>query len=185
MIIENWRQLEIPFETEKWRDIPEYEGVYQVSNLGRVKSLNYNGTGKEKVMKPITDKDGYLFVTLCKNRNKKMYKVHRLVAQAFIPNNDPEHKTEVNHINEDKTDNRTCNLNWMTRKQNVNWGSGIKRSSQKRSKPIKQLSLDGALVTIWPSIMEVERKNGFAPNNICKCCNGKYKTAYGFRWEYA
>lgn len=170
---------------EKWKYIEDYEGLYEVSNLGRVRSL-YTG----KILKPRTQGSGYLQVDLYKDGKKKNYFIHRLVALAFIPNDDPEHKTEVNHINdEDKTDNRACNLNWMDHKQNVNWGTRNERSSQNRinhpdmSKTIRQMTLDGQVVAIWPSIMEASR-NGFSQGNISNCCNGKIKTAYGYKWEY-
>jgi len=187
--MKNWKQLEIPFETEEWKDIEGYEGLYQVSDLGRVRSLPRNTTSG-KILKPGTDRKGYLYVILSKNGKAKSHTVHRLVALAFIPNDDPEHKTEVNHLNEKKSDCRACNLNWMSHKSNINWGSGIERSHQKlinhpnRSKPVKQLLLDGTLVTIWPSLCEAGRK-GFKIGNIHKCRNGKYKTAYGFKWAYA
>ena len=189
--MKNWIQKEIPFEEEEWRDIEGYEGLYQVSNLGRVKSLSYNHSGKEKIRKLRTNTKGYLDVILYKDNKGKHYRVNRLVALAFVFNDDPEHKTQVNHINEIKTDNRACNLNWMSLKENINYGTGVERRNQKqkndptKSKPVKQLSLDGTLVAIWPSAMEAERKNGFAHNNIWTCCNGKYKTAYGYKWEYA
>jgi len=175
-------------DIEVWKDIKGYEGQYQVSNMGNVKSMNYNHTGKEKILRPATQ-NGYLFVKLWKEGNKKMHKVHRLVAEAFIPNDDPEHKTQVNHINEDKTDNRSCNLNWMTPKENIHWGTGIERCHQKQinhpnmSKPVKQLSLDGALIAIWPSIKEAAR-NGFNQGHICSCCNNKKKAHKGYLWAY-
>lgn len=168
---------------EIWRPIKGYEGLYEVSNMGRVRSLNYrHKIGNVQIKKLTKDNNGYLRVNLGLNKIDRL--VHRLVAEAFIPNDDPEHKTQCNHINEDKLDNRACNLNWMTPKENVNWGTGIKRSVQNRQKPIKQLTLDGALVAIWSSMMEAQR-NGFTAAAICKCCNGKIKTHKGFKWQYA
>ena len=96
---------------------------------------------------------------------------------------------QVNHINEIKTDNRLSNLNLMTAKENINWGTGIERSTKKRingkcSKTVLQFDLNNNLVKEFPSAMQVERELGFTNSNIIKCCNGKYKTAYGFKWKY-
>lgn len=172
------------FEKEEWRDIPEYEG-YQVSNLGRVKSLErIDALGhrvKEKILKPGLAR-GYYRVILYKNSIKKKYYVHRLVWIAFngqIPEN-----IQVNHINEIKTDNRLENLNLMTRKENCNWGTGIERSIKKRSKVVLQFTLDSILVKEYPSTKQVERELGFNRGHICDCCNGKRKTAYNYIWRY-
>ena len=178
--------------TEVWKDIEGYKGLYQVSNMGRIKSLNYHRTGKEKLLRLGTNTKGYLQVVLYKDGKAKCCKVNRLVALAFVPNDDPENKIQVNHINdENKTDNRAVNLNWMTPKENINWGTRNERVSQKMvnhpdmSKPIIQMTLDGQVVAIWPSTREIERKNGFNQSNICQCCQGKRKTTNGFRWKYA
>lgn len=105
-------------EEEVWKPIKDYEGLYEISNLGRVKSLNYGGTGKGKVLKNIERSNGYLGVRLTKNGKTKAFKVHRLVAEAFIPN--PEDKPCVDHINTIKNDNRVENLRWATHKENMN-----------------------------------------------------------------
>ena len=101
---------------EIWEDIEGYEGIYQVSSLGKVKSLNFNHTKKEKILKPFFNRDGYLSVNLYKEGKRKQYLVHRLVAKVFIPN--PENKLEVNHKDEDKTNNKVENLEWVTSKEN-------------------------------------------------------------------
>lgn len=110
---------------EEWRDIEGYNGIYKISNLGRVKSLKH---GKERILKPSSDGDGYLEVSLWKEGVRKIFKVHRLVSKAFIPNfnNNP----EVNHKNEIKTDNRCDNLEWCTREYNLNYGTRNERSSE-------------------------------------------------------
>lgn len=167
---------------EVWKDIEGYEGLYQVSSLGKVRSLPRNTTSG-KILKPITHKNGYLFVVLCKDGKAKLYKVHRLVALAFVPNDDPQYKIEVNHINEKKNDNRVSNLEWCTKSYNINYGSRNEKCSLKKSKPVKQLSLDGTLITIWPSMAEAGR-NGFNQCNIVSCCNGVQKTHKGYKWEY-
>lgn len=161
--------------SEVWRDVKGYEGRYQVSSMGRVKSLKWN---KERFLKPSRDKDGYLLVTLCAGGKRKTLKVHRLVCEAFHKNTD--NKPQVNHINEDKADNRACNLEWCTCKQNINHGS----RNERVSKPVGQYSLDGKLIKLWPSTMEVERQTGFNHGNINQVANGKLKQAYGFIWKY-
>ena len=175
-----------------------YEGLYQVSNLGRILSLNYNHTGKPKLMNPGTYTNGYLVVCFSKNRKEKTCKVHRLVAEAFLPN--PENLPQVNHIDENKTNNfvflnedgtvnkEKSNLEWKTPKENSNHGTRNERISKantngKLSKPVLQLSLTGELIREWPSTAECGR-NGFSSGNISQCCNGKQKTHKGFRWEY-
>ena len=111
-----------------WKDIEGYEGKYQVNQIGQVRSLNYHMTGKTKRLKPVTNTFGYLQVHLSKNGKCKYYVVHRLVAQAFIPN--PDNLPEVNHINEVKTDNRVSNLEWCTREYNNNYGARNERVSK-------------------------------------------------------
>ena len=105
-------------EEEIWKPIKDYEGLYEVSNLGRVKSLNYRGTGKERILKNTERSNGYLAIGLIKNGKTKMFRVHRLVAEAFIPN--PENKPCVDHINTIKNDNRVENLRWVTCEENNN-----------------------------------------------------------------
>ena len=176
---------------EEWRDIRDYEGLYQVSNLGRVKSLgrwvNCKNKGKmwkkEKILKPLVDGNGYLFVVLCKNGKLKYFKVHRLVYKAFygeIPNG-----MQVNHINEIKTDNRLENLNLMTPKENCNWGSRNERMAEKKSKSVLQINKDtNEIITEFPSLNEVKRQLGYNKGNISQCCNCKRKTCGGFKWRY-
>lgn len=112
---------------EIWKPIKKYEGLYEISSLGRVKSLNYNHTGKSKILKPAL-RGGYLAVSLFKNNNLKTFPIHRLVAIAFIPN--PNNFSQVNHKNEQKTQNYVTNLEWCTQKYNVNYGTRSKRVSE-------------------------------------------------------
>lgn len=114
---------------EIWKDIPGYEGKYQVSNTGEVESLNYNGTGKTKSLKQSTDKKGYKHVRLFKNGKGKTYKVHRLVAMLFIPN--PNNLPIINHKDENKTNNNVNNLEWCTYEYNNTYGTARKRASEK------------------------------------------------------
>ena len=174
-----------------------YEGLYKVSNLGRILSLNYKNTGKAELMTPANVK-GYLQVQLWKNRKGKWCKVHRLVAEAFLDN--PDNKPEVNHKDEDKTNNfvflnedgsvykEKSNLEWKTPKENSNHGTRNERIAKamtngKLSKKVLQLSLSGELIREWPSIMECAR-NGFDQGAVCRCCNGEQQTHKGFRFMY-
>ena len=169
---------------EVWKDIFGYEGLYQVSDCGIVKSLKF---GKERILKPGTDGNGYLFVYLYKNRKKKMCKVHRLVCQTFLPN--PNNLPQVNHKDEDKTNNKVDNLEWCDRKYNNNYGTRIQRINEKNtngkcSKPVIQFTKDGKIVKEWKSTRDVERNLGYGHSSISVCCLGKQKTSYGFIWKY-
>ena len=156
-------------ESEVWKPIEGYD--YMISSLGRVKSLKF---GREKIMKPRKDKDGYLIVNLHKDGKMETYRVHRLVVNAFIPN--PKNLPEVNHINEIKSDNRVSNLEWITSQNNTRYSQAV---------AVNQFTLDGRFIRRWDCIMEVEYQLGFSNGNIVSCCKGRYKTAYGFIWRYA
>lgn len=184
--------------TEIWKDIKDYEGLYQVSNLGRVKSLDHyvkHPKGslrliKERILKPFLQKTGYLIVTLSKNNIKTSYNVHRLVAEAFVYN--PYNKMCINHLNKNRTDNRADNLEWCTYKENNNWSNHNELVSNSlinninKSKPILQYTLDMIFVTEYPSIMEASRQTGINNSNICQCCKGNknYPYAGGYIWKY-
>ena len=176
---------------EIWKDVKGYEGLYQVSNMGRVKSLERTVTRKngrkqtirERILKPRTNQDGYLRVTLYNNGNKiKQFLVHRLVCEAFHEN--PENKPCVNHKDENKTNNIASNLEWCTASENSNHGTRTARSTKARSKPVGQYTRDGKLIKVWESTMEVERQLGFANQSISAVARGKLKTAYGYVWKY-
>jgi hypothetical protein len=169
---------------EIWRDIEGYEGLYQVSNLGRVKSLGNGGSNsKERIRKLSKEKCGYLFVALSKNGIKKQYKVHRLVASAFIPNHN--NLPYVNHKDECKTNNACSNLEWCDAKYNINYGTAIERRVQKqknnnRSKSV--LCIDTGI--IYPSISEAQRQTGFSEKGISLCCRKLQDKCGGFHWIY-
>lgn len=177
------------YENEIWKDIKGFEGLYQVSNLGRVKSLERfrkgaNGslvTVKEKILKPLIDK-GYYQVCLSKQSIVKHYMVHRLVWETF--NGQISEGLQVNHINEIKTDNRLSNLNLMTPKENTNFGTGIERRAKKLSKVVLQFDLNNNFIKEYPSAMQVYRELGFVSQNISACCKGRHKQAYGYIWRY-
>lgn len=172
--------------SEEWRDVVGYEGLYQVSDQGRVKSLertdSWGRTVKERILKPNVVGGGYLRVVLYAGGKTRMFFVHRLVCQAFHEN--PDNKPQVNHVNEDKTDNRACNLEWCTRKENCNHGTRNTRAAKALSKPVGQYTLDGDLVKVWPSVIEAQRQTEFSQGHISEVANGKRKTAHGFRWKY-
>lgn len=178
---------------EIWRDIEGYEGLYQVSSEGRVKSLErkvpkWDGwrTVKERILKPVFSSNGYLTVPLYAGGKQKTLKIHRLVCQAFHEN--PENKPEVNHINEIKTDNRACNLEWCTTKENCNHGTRNERVakgvSKALSKQVGQYTRDGELIKIWTSAREAQRQAGFSQSHISAAARGKLKTHKSFVWKY-
>ena len=158
-----------------------YEGLYKVSNWGRILSLNYRRTGRAELLKPYENTSGYLQVDLSKNKETKTCLVQRLVAQTFIPN--PENLPEVNHIDEDKTNNRVENLEWKCPKENSNHGTRNERIAKALSKPVLQFSLTGEFIREWESTMECER-NGFDHSAVGRCCRGKKPQYKGFLWRY-
>ena len=165
-------------EKEIWKDIEGYEELYKVSNFGNVKSLNYRHTGKEKTLKVGKHRDDYLYVNLYKDGKMKSHSVHRLVAIAFIPN--PYGLPEVNHIDEDKENNKASNLEWCTSKYNSNYGT----RTQKISKPVIAIHKINGLILEFPSAHEAERQLGINHRHICACCKGKLNSCGGFYWMY-
>ena len=170
---------------EIWKDKKNYEGLYQVSNLGRAKSLDryIKGKGhslqlkKGRILKPMKDNNGYLKVRLCNGEKSKTFNLHRLVAEAFIDN--PDNLPYVNHKDENKTNNVVTNLEWCDRSYNNNYGTRNKRISEKMtngklSKPVLQYDLEGNLIREWASACECGR-NGFDTGAVNACCNNKYK----------
>lgn len=162
---------------EIWKDIEGYEGLYQVSNLGRVKSLRRNIILKSKI-----ERNGYERVILSANNNTKGYSVHRLVATAFISN--PNNYPIVNHKDENRANNCVNNLEWCTQKHNVNYGTGIAKRVKSQSKKVLQFNPDGTFVKEWESTMEIGRAMNKSQGHIVQVCNGQRKTAYGYLWKY-
>ena len=171
-------------ENEIWRDIPGFD--YQISNLGNVRSFKFNLSGT--ILKP-SCYGRYKLVSLFKDGKRYYKKIHRLVAEAFIPN--PDNLPQVNHKDENTFNNNVSNLEWCDAKYNANYGSRIAKMSNSlrgksvplKYKQVKQTDNSGNIVEIYPSIKDVS-KNGYNPGTVCNCCKGKQKTAYGFKWYY-
>lgn len=160
-----------------------YEGLYQVSNLGRIKSLNYNNQGYEQVLKiDVNKRNGYCHIRLYKEKSCSRFRIHRLVAQAFIPN--PDNLPQVNHKNEIKTDNRVENLEWCTSKYNVNYGNRVNKFRLSKKKPIWQLDLQNNIIKKWASSLDAQNELGTKRSHISQCCNNKRKTAGGYKWRW-
>lgn len=145
-----------------------------------------------KIIKLLPDTDGYLQVGLYKDGKCRKHKVHRLVAECFVDNKN--NKPEVNHLDENKQNNKSENLEWCTRKENENWGTKQQRKvkhtdykavANKNSKRVIQLDSNGNTVKEWNSLTEIHRYLGYSMGNISMCCSGKYGgSLYGYRWEY-
>lgn len=168
---------------EKWADITGHEGKYQISTFGRVKSLarDYKyGSHDDIILKP-TDRRGYEGVTLFDADGRNRRAVHRLVAEAFLPN--PDGKPCVNHIDENRKNNHVTNLEWCTHLENSRHGNCRKKISSGVSKPVVQLSKDDELIREWGSMTEIYQNMGIEISQISICCSGKGKTAGGFKWK--
>ena len=173
---------------EIWKDIIGYEGLYHVSNYGRVKSLNYRHTGKEKILKAFISGDGHLSVYLYKNGVGKSCLVHRIVAEAFLPN--PDNKSIVHHKDHNHQNNNIVNLVWLTHEEHAaehpeRYEAANEAARKACSKHINQFTKDGLFVRTWYSAMDIERELGYSNQNIIACCKVKRKTAYGYIWKYA
>lgn len=197
---------------EIWKDIPGYEGKYQVSNRGEVKSLNYRGSGELKLLKQNTDKNGYKQVSLYKNGKRKNHFVHRLVAMAFLPN--PNNLSIVNHKDENPSNNNVNNLEWCTQEYNLNYGTRNERASKSKkgksfseehkkklseslkgkykgkdspnAKPILMYDREGNFIRRFDCIRDANEYFGKDRDcsSICNCLKGRTKTIYGFIFKY-
>lgn len=163
---------------EIWKDIVGYEGLYQVSNLGRVKSsFRY-----KKILKQFEDNKDYLRVTLYKNNKSKSIKVHKLVAEAFIPN--PNNYNCVNHKDENKTNNNVENLEFCSFYYNLMYGTRVQRIAEKNNKPILQFDLEGNFIKEFESITQASKELNNSLNNISQCCLGRSRTSKGYIFRF-
>lgn len=170
-----------------WKKIPGYE--YAVSTDGQVKRLSTvasKGTGhyarNEAIKKPGCNNKGYLVVDLYATNKRKTFLVHRLVAEAFVPN--PHNFPCVNHKDENKRNNNADNLEWCTHEYNMAYGTLSKRIAEKNGKPIVQLDLCGKVLRHFASALEAQRVTGISNSNINECCHKKKKTAGGYIWQF-
>ena len=158
---------------EIWKPVKDYENLYEVSNLGRVKSIGTYNTCKRGILNPMTNPDGYYHVVLYDNGRRKDVGIHRLVAIAFIPN--PNGYKYVNHKDENVKNNCVENLEWCTNSYNLLYSKG---------KKVAQYSKEKELIEIFNGIAEASRKCNIPTSNISKCCKGKRQSAGKFIWKY-
>lgn len=177
------------------KDVKGYEGLYQVSNFGRIKSLHKirnRGDNADGIMKTYLIHGNYIAIKLKKNKESKAYLIHRLVAISFIPN--PEDKRTVNHIDGNKLNNHVNNLEWNTHSENLhhayNNGLSVYRAYRKdtgihiRCRSVIQINIDGSVMAEFESLKEAEEKTGIKQTNISNVCRGKRLVAGGFKWKY-
>lgn len=181
---------------ENWKDVTGYEGLYQVSDQGNVRSLNWRGSKGTKNLWLKPHNKGYLQVELAKNGVRKTFTVHRLVANAFVPN--PDKLPVINHIDEDKQNNRAENLEWCTHKRNMeafyenhplaNAHTRVPRFGKHKCRLMRRIvqkTIDGEEVKVWDNSRQIFLETGMSDWSISECCRGNRKTAYGFKWQYA
>lgn len=170
---------------EIWKNINFLNNYYQISNKGNIRHIK---SKRINILKPHKDKNGYLIISLYINKKFQTFKLHRLVAQAFIPN--PDNLPQVNHKDGNKLNNCVNNLEWCTCRENINHavknGYYANRDYSKKFKKVYQYNLDGELVKIWNSIIEASTTLGICASTITKVCKhkDKYKTYKGYIWRY-
>lgn len=186
---------------EIWKPISGFEGLYEISNFGNVKSLNYQANGYSKNLTPKVNNKGYLWVELWKDKKRHCFLVHRLVAMHFMPKHDA-NRNLINHIDENPKNNIFSNLEWCTPSENIqaymNNHKGDddfyprnkrrrkpKRKTKYSSFQIIQSELDGTVVSIHDNVSAIARAFGYNCTSIWECCTGKRKTAYGYKWQFA
>ena len=182
---------------EEWCPIKDYEGLYEISNMSRVKSLKRKGVRQDRILTPELNHKGYYRVVLCKNGRRKFYSIHILTANAFLdktkfksmPYEDRAqidiNKLEVNHINEFcKTDNSINNLEWCTGIYNINYGTRKERTAQKFRKRVAQYNLNGSFIAVYDGVRVASRQTKIDNGAISKCCQGLRSSAGGYIWKY-
>lgn len=174
---------------EIWKDVVGYEGLYQVSNLGRVKSLlRYVQNGRvvrrvnERIMTPVKANNGYFRVYLKREGKGVNRSIHRLVAEAFLSN--PNNHPQVNHKDENKGNNTLQNLEWCNSAYNASYGTRGKRIAEYNSKPVSQFDLNGVFITDYPSVKIAAETLKVHPSSIYTCVQGIHSIAYGYKWSY-
>lgn len=174
---------------EIWKDIAGYEGLYQVSNLGNVKSFfDNNGKRRDHILSGGNDTDGYKLVLLYKDKKRSTKRVHRLVAEAFLPN--PDNLPQVNHKDEDKSNNCVDNLEYCSLLYNIRYGTGIYRHGLKIKGKYNNPKSSKKVVCIetgitYPSAAEAGRQLNIASTHIIRAIRNKNRTAGKYHWDYA
>lgn len=163
---------------EIWKPIEGYEGLYEVSNLGRIKSLSGKHR-REMILKLRDNGYGYLTIGLSKNNKNKRFKVHRIVAKTFLINNN--NYEQVNHMDGDKHNNNVNNLEWCDRSYNMKHAY---RNNLLKTRKVIQLDKNGNRLKVWDSIVEASKSTRTYRSNIAKCCKGERNTAGGYKWNY-
>lgn len=191
---------------EMWKDVKGYENIYQVSNYGRIRSVDRKYKSKlkyqkeiikkGKILKPIVNKNGYQYVNLSKNGKTKIFLLHKLIADCFLDKNNFKYidekdrkglkskKLDINHKDENKTNNKIENLEYCTRKYNINYGTHNIRKSKKQSISVIQFDKNNNFIKEWESIANAGNILQINKSNISLCCKKKRKTAGGYKWEY-
>lgn len=177
-----WLSLE-DLPNENWKYIEGYEGLYQISNYGRIKNSKRVGSqGKQRILKVSVSKVGYCSVGLCINGKVKWFRINRLVATHFVPNVD--NKSDVNHNDENKLNNYYKNLTWMTSKENANYGTRCKRIAEKTRIKICQYDINMRFMREWSSLTQASKHLGIPISHISQVCRGERKTCGGYVWRY-
>lgn len=182
-------------KNEIWKDIEGYEGYYQVSNLGRVKSvdrvveqdlphgLHGTITYRGKILKNQTQRNGYMYIGLHKNNIYSWFRIHRLVAMTFVPGY--KEGMEVNHIDENKRNNRADNLEWVSRRENLIKCSTLEKWNNVQSRAVLQMSCDNKTINRFDSVTQASVHTGVERRLISAACHKRNKSAGGYRWKFA